>query len=150
MQNLYLPFNKNVSEIKDLKNLSETLVKSFKQPQIVLLKGDLGSGKTQMVRFMCLALGVSSNEIQSPSFSFINQYKTNKENDLPVYHVDLFRLKEEGSLEQKGFWDIFNEPCKVVFIEWSDSLKEPLPEWPTLSFTFEVLDKKRMLKGQWS
>ena len=140
-------FQKNISKINDLELISQELVKEFKAPQIILLEGDLGSGKSQTVRFMCLALGVSYKEIQSPSFSFINKYKSSRSF---VYHVDLFRLKEGDDLDLKGFWDIFHEPCEALFIEWSDRLREPLPPWSTLSLSFKSSDETRLLKGRWS
>lgn len=141
-------FKEDIASISKLEELSHTLVKQFRSQQLVLLYGDVGAGKTQMVHFMCLALGVPSNEIQSPSFSFINEYSSNKTSE-PIYHVDLFRLKSVEELDRKGFWDLFHDPFKVIFIEWPDLVENLLPENPKLRLSFDLLNLNRTLKGEW-
>ena len=131
---------KNISQIDDLKKICEQLTHSFCFPQIVLLVGDLGVGKTQTVKFMLEALGCKKEEVSSPAYSLIHLYQ---HKDLNIAHVDLYRLDQGGDIESTGFWDIFTS-CQIVFIEWADKMQDPLPDWNqlTLRFSFEDKDKR--------
>lgn len=132
----------NISRLSQLKALSHKMVKQFKNPQLVLLQGALGSGKSQTVRFMCEALGCS--EVHSPAFTLINTYEGG------ITHIDLYRLNNPKDLESTGFWDVFVH-SRLVFIEWADLLEESLPSWPTLFLNFEMSpDGQRFLKWTWS
>ena len=128
----------NISRLRQTEAVAEKLVKKFQYPQLVLLKGEMGSGKTQMVRFMCSALGC--REVCSPAFTLVNIYSEG------VAHIDLYRLKNREDLESTGFWDLFTS-SRLVFIEWADLLKEALPPWNKLflSFAFSS-DGGRFLK----
>lgn len=133
---------KNISNISNLKILSHQFIKKFQNPQLVLLQGVLGSGKSQIVRFMCEALGCQ--DVHSPAFTLINTYKKG------ITHIDLYRLKNREDLESTGFWDVFTY-SHLVFIEWADLLEEDLPPWPTLFLNFEFSsDGQRFLKWKWS
>ena len=86
---------KEIRTLEELKRISFDLVKAFKVPQIVLLKGVLAVGKTQMVKYMVEALGLKDT-VSSPTFSLINFYTGG---DVKVYHVDLYRIQKD---EVKG------------------------------------------------
>ena len=132
----------NVTRLSQLETLARRLVKEFNTPQLVLLRGVLGSGKSQMVRFMCEALGCSG--VHSPAFTLINTYKKG------ITHIDLYRLKDGKDLESTGFWDVF-AGSSLVFIEWADLLEESLPPWPALLLHFEfAAEGQRLLKWEWS
>ena len=138
----------HTQEIKNLEELKEicfSLVKDFQIPQLVLLEGPLAVGKSQMVYFMCAALGVQKEELSSPTFSLINVYKGKTSS---IYHVDLFRLKDERELESTAFWDIFYSPA-LVFVEWPELVREKYPSlWNKLyiQFNFSKDSKIRILK----
>ena len=132
----------NINRLNRLETLAHHLVKKFKTPQLVLLQGVLGSGKSQMVRFMCEALNCP--DAHSPAFTLINTYKGG------ITHIDLYRLKGREDLESTGFWDVFVH-SSLVFIEWADLLEEDLPSWPTLFLNFEFSSEgQRFLKWEWS
>ena len=115
---------KEIKNLEELKEICLSFTQSFKLPQLILLEGPLAVGKSQMVYFMCMALGVLKEELSSPTFSLINVYK--RRNKGSVYHIDLFRLKKETELETTAFWDIFYLPS-IVFIEWPELVKHKLP-----------------------
>ena len=117
--------HRQIKSLVELKKVCFSLVQDFQIPQLVLLEGPLAVGKSQMVYFMCKALGVSKEECSSPTFSLINVYKRNNK-ATEIYHVDLFRLKNEQELETTAFWDIFYTPS-LVFIEWPELVKDKLP-----------------------
>jgi len=85
---------------------------------IILLSGDVGSGKTVFVQGLANGMGVSPEYyITSPTYTLINEYPAR----FPFFHVDLFRLKESTDLEDIGLIEYFNPP-NVVAIEWPERL----------------------------
>jgi len=90
---------------------------------VVLLFGDLGSGKTFFVKKICQALQTES-EATSPSFTILNVYTTDR--GFPIYHFDFYRIKNPAELENIGLEDfIYDEG--VVFIEWPEIALTYLP-----------------------
>jgi tRNA threonylcarbamoyladenosine biosynthesis protein TsaE len=79
---------------------------------IVLVSGDLGSGKTTLIRGACRALGVSE-QVTSPTFTIGQRYSGR----VPVSHLDLFRLDSLGA-EDPGLLDDYLTPDAVTFVEW--------------------------------
>ena len=138
--------SQEIKNLKELKQISFDLVQDFQIPQIVLLKGDLAVGKTQMVQYMAQALGIESKRVHSPTFSIINFYRKNT--GVGIYHVDLYRIKKVEDLEVFAFWDIFYDPA-VVFIEWPEIVEKKLPGlWNKLFIQLELSQKtgRRFLK----
>ena len=79
-------------------------------PNTIALKGDLGAGKTMFVRGFCAELGVNPNEVNSPTFTIVNEYSNS------IYHIDAYRL-ENADPEDIGIWDYINNGF-VTLIEW--------------------------------
>ncbi len=121
--------------LADLNLLALSLIPELKPRQIVLLSGPVGSGKTQFVRFLLVALG--SSEVSSPSFAIHHSYSTARGS---VEHIDLYRLQSADDLESTGFWDLFAEAQGLVFIEWADRLDEDqLPlTWPKIKLQMKI------------
>ncbi|WP_088891036.1 tRNA (adenosine(37)-N6)-threonylcarbamoyltransferase complex ATPase subunit type 1 TsaE [Leptolyngbya ohadii] len=92
---------------------------------VLLLEGNLGSGKTTLVQGLGQGLGVTE-PIVSPTFTLISEYP---EGRIPLYHLDLYRLEpiEVADLHLESYWDGAEFPLGIVAIEWA----ERLPELPT-------------------
>jgi tRNA threonylcarbamoyladenosine biosynthesis protein TsaE len=89
---------------------------------IVLLAGELGAGKTAFVRGIAQGLGIAPDEVSSPTFTLIQEYRGGR---LPLYHVDLYRLKTI-EVDDLGLDELTLEGG-VTAIEWPDRLPRPLP-----------------------
>lgn len=92
---------------------------------IILLDGNLGSGKTTFMQAFGLALGIKST-ITSPTFTLIDEYIDGR---LPLYHIDLYRLEpsQVGSLHLDEYWRGEDIPLGVVAIEWANKLLKAPP-----------------------
>lgn len=83
---------------------------------VVLLFGELGMGKTALVRGLADGFGASPDEVSSPTFVIINEYR----GKVPVYHVDLYRISE-SEVEDLGLEDLQSSQS-IVIVEWADRL----------------------------
>ena len=127
------------------KNINDTLTiaenfESEKFPNMVIcLDGELGCGKTVFVKGFAASLGIEDN-ITSPTFTIIKEYDNG---ELPLYHMDVYRFDEIE--ENIGVKDYFNKGG-VTIIEWSELIKDKLPE-ERLDIKFSIIDENtRILK----
>ena len=88
----------------------------------VCLYGDLGAGKTNFTYGIAQGLDVQEPYITSPTFTFVNEYQGR----VPLYHIDLYRLKDPDELENIGFED-YIESDGVTVIEWAERAEDELP-----------------------
>jgi len=95
----------------------------LRAPAVVMLIGDLGSGKTTLAKGIVQALGVAPpEEVLSPTFSLVHEY----EGEPKVYHLDLYRLDTVPELETLGLEDIWDQRA-IVLIEWGERFTSELP-----------------------
>jgi tRNA threonylcarbamoyladenosine biosynthesis protein TsaE len=83
----------------------------------VALFGDLGSGKTTMVRGIARAFGIPERDVTSASFTIIAEYPGSP----PFFHIDLYRLENEDDLDNTGIWDCIGRDS-VAVVEWAEKL----------------------------
>ena len=109
-------------------------LESEKFPNMVIcLEGDLGSGKTVFTKGFAQALGIEEN-VTSPTFNIIKEYTSG---EMPLYHMDVYRL--DGNISDIGLEDYYNKNG-ITIIEWSDLIKEFLPE-ERLDIKIKVIDE---------
>lgn len=101
---------------------------------ILLLTGDLGSGKTCLVQGIGEGLGITE-PIVSPTFTLINEYEGGR---LPLYHLDLYRLQPEEvkGLNLANYWDDAEYPLGIVAIEWAQRLPSMPPTYLKIAFSY--------------
>jgi tRNA threonylcarbamoyladenosine biosynthesis protein TsaE len=102
--------------------IGEMLGAMLEAGDTVCLYGDLGSGKTNLAYGIARGLNVQEQYITSPTFTFVNEYQGR----VPLYHLDLYRLKEPGELENIGFEEYIDSDG-VAVIEWAEKAEGELP-----------------------
>ena len=100
------------------------IIPLVKPGTLFLLSGELGAGKTEMIK--TVAAHFKMSDVQSPTFAFHNVYKGHS---LVLHHVDLYRLNSEEDLESTGFWDLFENENDVMFVEWSNLIHDDAWPW---------------------
>lgn len=108
--------------------------KCLKAPALVLLTGDLGTGKTTLTKGLVSGLGAAQeNDITSPTFTLVHVYGKQTK----VYHADLYRIETFHDFETLGLEDIFASPALAI-VEWSEKFPLPSP-WPLIRVRLEHL-----------
>lgn len=119
--------------------LAENIESEKIRNMVICLNGDLGSGKTVFTKGFAAALGIDEI-ITSPTFNIIKEYYSG---EMPLFHMDVYRL--EGNIDGTGITDYFNREG-ITIIEWSDMIKDYLPE-ERLDITFRVVgENSRVIK----
>ena len=110
------------------------LGKKLKAYDVLALVGDLGTGKTTFVKALAKGMGLSS-EVTSATFAILNIY----EGELPLYHFDVYRLKDEDEFFDMGGEDMLDSGA-VCAVEWADIIADSLPE-DVLRLEFRRVDE---------
>ena len=105
----------------ETENIAEELAAILRAGDVVALYGPLGAGKTCFVRGLARGLKCS-RPVKSPTFSLINEYPGN----LPLYHVDFYRLDNQAEIVDLGWTDYLSSDG-IVVIEWAEKVKKMLP-----------------------
>jgi tRNA threonylcarbamoyladenosine biosynthesis protein TsaE len=107
---------------------------TLKAPLLVLLSGELGSGKTTLTKGIVAGLhAASEDEVTSPTFTLLHEYGTGGK----VFHGDLYRVESSHDFETLGMEDVFAKPA-VVILEWSEKFLLKT-EWPQIRLRLEHL-----------
>ena len=107
----------------------------------VLLKGDLGSGKTTLARAILTALGVSEN-VPSPTFTLVQAYETPH---LTVSHYDLYRLKRDSELDELGLEEALEQGAALI--EWPERAESRMPGDALIAALTTDKERKAVLEG---
>jgi tRNA threonylcarbamoyladenosine biosynthesis protein TsaE len=111
------------------------LARRLTPPRLVLLSGDLGSGKTTLSKGIISGLGAAREEdVTSPTFTLVHVFH----NHAKVYHVDLYRVEQLRDLETLGIEDVLSDPA-VIIIEWAERFALH-SDWPRLLVRLEHLE----------
>jgi tRNA threonylcarbamoyladenosine biosynthesis protein TsaE len=105
---------------EDTAAIGRELAGSLSAGDVVLLIGDLGAGKTALVRGLAEGLGVPAADVSSPTFTLVQEYRGGR---LPLFHVDLYRLDDPREIDDLGLDEIAEEG--VLAIEWAERHPRP-------------------------
>lgn len=108
---------------KDTINFAKKLASKLQKGDIIVLTGELGSGKTKFTQGFLEYFGLE-NEISSPTFTIVNEY--NAPNSLNIYHFDVYRLSDIDEFYAIGGEEYFENG--ICIIEWGEIIKEALPK----------------------
>lgn len=109
-------------------------------PLVVTFRGDIGAGKTTIIRAMLRALGILS-AIKSPTFSLVETYQTHS---FKIHHIDLYRISDESELEYVGFRDYFSQEA-ICCIEWPERVANWV-DWVDLDCSLSLKGDGRTLQ----
>lgn len=93
------------------------------QHKTLLFNGEMGAGKTTLIKAICNYLGVEDN-VTSPSFALVNEYQGSKD---VIYHFDFYRINDEDEAYAIGFEE-YEYTGDLLFIEWSEKIPNLIPE----------------------
>ncbi len=133
-----------IANLESLPAAAEEFVGLMDDYTVFAFNGDMGAGKTTFIRALVQALGVDAEEANSPSFSLINEYRSDTTAEL-IYHFDLYRLESLDEALEIGVEDYFDSGA-VCLIEWPERVADILPDDTVRVDILEDADGSRLLK----
>lgn len=112
----------DTTSVEETLRFGERVGRELQRGDVVALVGDLGAGKTVLVKGIARGLGIT-REVTSPTFTLVHEYIGGR---LPLFHIDLYRLDNPEQALAIGIEDYWNGPG-VTAIEWSDKIESLLP-----------------------
>lgn len=108
--------------VTQTEKIASSLAKKLKGTEIIALYGDLGAGKTSFTKGLSKALKANPDEVHSPTFTLLNEYK----GKYKIYHFDMYRINSFEELYSLGFFDFIENG--IIITEWSENIDKFLPE----------------------
>ena len=144
-------FNRTVNVTNTITTQSEEetaavgreLAATLSAGDVLLLYGDLGAGKTAFVRGLAEGLGVSRDQVSSPTFTLIQEYRGGR---LPLFHVDLYRIEDPREFDELGLDEIAEDG--VLAIEWAERLPRPPQDAVRVSIEHAGDDERTLTVGR--
>jgi tRNA threonylcarbamoyladenosine biosynthesis protein TsaE len=144
-------FEKTVitKNFEETRELGEKIVRKLNDTNILALYGNLGSGKTTFTQGLAKGLGIDQ-KIISPTFIIVRKYELGSNNQnlrfKNFYHIDLYRIADEGDIKSLGLEEILDDKSNIVAIEWPEKIENILPN-KIMRLYFEYLENdKREIK----
>lgn len=123
----------------DTKNFAKSLATQLKKQDVIVLTGNLGSGKTKFTEGVLSYFGLE-DEISSPTFTIVNEYQ---KDDISIYHFDVYRLEDSFEFYEIGGEEYFENG--ICLIEWGELIEDALPK-NYLHITFSKDDKDENIR----
>jgi len=143
-----LAFRSNSAE--ETTDYGRRLAAFLPRPALVLLSGDLGAGKTMLVKGLAEGLGVATAlDVTSPSYTLIHEYAHDR---VKLYHLDLYRVDSEPEFASLGLEDLGapGEEAPVIAVEWGEKFLAR-PAFPTLRIHLALTgEQERQLTAAWA
>ena len=116
----------DVKSVADLEQAARRFVEEMGDETVYAFYGEMGAGKTTFIRALAAALGVEDDVANSPSFSIINEYRSDTTAEL-IYHFDLYRLDSMDEAMDIGVEDYFDSGA-LGLLEWPERIEPMLPD----------------------
>ncbi len=127
--------------------LGQIMTELLVAPKLVVLRGDLGMGKTTLVKGMAEALGADADEVTSPTFTLVHEYRGRATR---LIHLDLYRLETEREVEGIGLWEMAEAPDALVMVEWGDKFASVMERADAeITITQGEVENERLLLVRW-
>lgn len=104
-------------------NIGRRIAEMLSYGTVVALYGELGTGKTQLIKGICSGLGYPSERVHSPTFTIVNEYAAPSG---PIYHFDAYRVEHLGEFYDLGYEDYFFG-AGICLVEWADRVEPLIP-----------------------
>jgi tRNA threonylcarbamoyladenosine biosynthesis protein TsaE len=125
---------------QETRSIAAALARDLAMGSVLLLSGDLGAGKTAFVRGLAEGLGIDPDEVTSPTFTIVHEYRGGR---LPLVHVDLYRL-DRADLDEIGL-DQDLAATGVVAVEWAERMARDIPGAVRVSISDAGDDRRTIL-----
>ena len=126
----------SIPDLSSIDSAAEDFLVLTKGHSLIAFYAPMGAGKTTFTTAICRALGVESDAVSSPTFSIVNEYRT--ESGDSVFHFDFYRINRIAEALDIGFYDYIDSGC-LCLMEWPENIEEILPE-ETLKVSISVED----------
>ena len=112
-----------IDSLSELKNVAREVIESLEGRTVVLLRGEMGAGKTTLISRIAAYLG-AEDTVTSPTFALINQYEGS---ECRIYHFDFYRIEEIEEVFDLGYEEYFYSG-DLCFVEWPEKIEPLLPD----------------------
>ena len=125
---------------KETIEFGKRIAENLKIGDVIVLTGDLGSGKTKLTEGILTYFGLQ-NEISSPTFTIVNEYQTK---NFPIYHFDVYRLADSDEFLSIGGDEYFEKGVSII--EWGELIEDVLPEkYTKITFSRDVENENKRI-----
>lgn len=115
-----------IKSLDEIRDAASEFVAAMGDETVYAFYGEMGAGKTTFINALCKALGVEDDVTNSPSFSIINEYRSDTTAEL-IYHFDLYRLENLEEAFEIGVEDYFDSGA-LCLLEWPERVEDILPD----------------------
>lgn len=129
-------------QIANIPAVSTQIIELAKDFKIWTFDGEMGAGKTTLIKSICKNLGVI-DEVNSPTFSLVNEYKT--QNGQTIYHFDFYRIKTINEAYDMGIEEYFDSG-NICLIEWPNMIEDILVQEQTFNIFISVNSNERSIE----
>ena len=127
--------------INQIQETAKAVVTAMQSGQLFAFYGQMGAGKTTLIKAICKELGVQ-DEVNSPTFAIVNEYEGTKS---PIYHFDFYRINRPEEALDFGLYDYFDSG-NICLMEWPECIEPLLPDDTIKIYITVIDDNTRQIK----
>ncbi len=124
---------------KDIEIVVDYMIENISKKSVILLSGELGSGKTTFVKYFSSRFDI--NNVSSPSYNIIHIYN----NEITISHIDFYRIHSDIEIKELNIYENIEE-SDYTFIEWPGNIKKSLTHYKTSYVEFDIVNNRHIVK----